>query len=143
MKYALALFGLTIAHEYAYYWLPGVPVRVYSAFGGLHMLALAIACLYLLFHRLTDWKVSVVILASLVITVIESALVAVCGSWYAFIYTGPPIFIDKCDAMTGNTLGKPLAYTFATLSLLIMPRIWNKKWPTRQSGKSLTRKSLS
>lgn len=131
MKYALGLLGITLAHEYAYYWFPGVPVRIYSALGGIHMLALAVACLYLLFHRLTDWKVSLVILTSLCLTVVESALVGICGSWYAFIYTGPPIFIDKCDAMTGTHWAKPLAYTFATLSLIILPRIWRTPWAMR------------
>ena len=128
MKYAICLLAITLAHFYSYYWLGSVPVRVYSALGGIHMLAMAIAMLYLLFHRLTDWKVALVLMTSLAITVIESALVSVCGSWYAFVYTGPPIFVDKCDAMTGSSLAKPLAYTFATLSLIILPRIWNKNW---------------
>lgn len=132
MNYALSLLGITLAHFYGYYWLGGVPVRVYSALGGIHMLAMAIAMLYLLFHRISDWKVALVLMASLCITVIESALVGICGSWYAFVYTGPPIFIDKCDAMTGHTLAKPLAYTFATLSLIILPRIWNKNWDRRE-----------
>lgn len=137
MKYALGLLGVTLAHFYLYYALPGVPARVSYALSGVHMLALAIACLYLCFHRLTDWKVSLVILTSLCITIIESSLVAICGSWYAFVYSGPYLAGDKCDLMTGTHWAKPLAYTFATLALIILPRIWNnKKWPMRQDGTS-------
>ena len=134
MKWAFGLLCITVMRYYGYYVISAPAPRTALAFSGVHALALSIAVLYLIFHRMTDWRASVLVMMAMGITVIESSLIAVCGSWYAFIYKGPPLFGDTCELMTGSTLAKPLAYTLATLSLIILPRVWNRKWATRNSG---------
>lgn len=131
MKYAFGLLVLTLSRFYLYYFIPYPAPRVVLALNGMFVLALSITIMYLLFHRMTDWRASVLVLMSMCITAVEASLIAVCGSWYAFVYKGPPLFGDTCDLMTGNSLAKPLAYTIATLSLIILPRIWRTPWAMR------------
>lgn len=131
MKYAVILLAITITRYYGYYFIPGVPARVAAAMGGLHVLALGITVMVLLFKRMTDWRVMIILMASLIVTLVESSLIAVCGSWYAFVYEGDPLFGDKCELMLNRPLSKPLAYTLFTIALIIIPLIWNKSWMRR------------
>lgn len=130
MPFAIGLLILTLARYYGYYFIDGVPARVSFAFGGIHQMALAVAVFCLIFHRISNWQVAVVLMAALFITVVESSLIAVCGSWYAFKYVGPPLVGDSCELMLGRPFTKPMAYTLATLSAIILPRIWGKAWGT-------------
>jgi hypothetical protein len=130
MKFAIALLVLTVTRYYGYYFMTGVPARITLAFSGMQQVALAGGMVYLLFKRVSDWRVAVLLLLSLFITVVESSLIAVCGSWYAFIYTGPPLKGDSCELMTGMTISKPLAYTLFTLAAIVLPRVWGTRWGT-------------
>lgn len=134
MKYAFGLLLITIIRYYGYYALPYPSHRVAAAFGGIHVLCLSIAMLWMVFRRLSDWRSSVLIMAALTIAVAESLFIAVCGSWYAFIYKGPYIAGDSCNVMTGMEWSKPIGYTVAILLVLILPRMWSKKWVMRRSG---------
>lgn len=115
---------LTLVAQYGYYFMDGVPVRVYYALNGFQMLAFALLAYYLLFHRVTNFASIVILAIAILIAVAESTLVAICGSWYAFIYVGPPIVGDRCEIMTGLPFSKPFAYTLATLTAIILPRVW-------------------
>lgn len=91
-----AVLLMTLIANYGYYFI-GTPVRTFYALNGLQMLAFALLAYYLLFHRVTKPRDMVLLAIAILITIAESTLVAICGSWYAFIYTGPPLTGDRCD----------------------------------------------
>ena len=56
---------------------------------------------YSAFRRWTDWRAGFLLLMALAIGLVENTMVAVCKSWYAFIYDGAALFGNTCTVMTG------------------------------------------
>lgn len=131
LSLAFAVLVAVILTHYGYYFIPGNNSRIFYAMNGLQGIALASAMIALAFRRITDWRVSLVLICAFVISCFENMLVFVCGSWYAFIYEGPILKGDKCENMLGMTISKPLAFAIFTTILMAVPRIWNKKWPRK------------
>jgi hypothetical protein len=125
-----------LAQHYLYYLVPWNAARVAYAVGGIQQTVLAGFVMVLLFKRVTDWRVTLITLAAMVISLVENALVGICGSWYAFVYSGPSLKGDKCELMTGFQFAKPLAYTLFTLAIIILPRIWKKPWMVRNEQRT-------
>ena len=136
IRVAYGILFLTLAQHYLYYLVPWNAARVAYAVGGIQQTALAGFVMYLLFKRVTDWRVTLITLVAMGISLVENALVGICGSWYAFVYSGPSLRGDKCELMSGFQFAKPLAYTLFTLALIILPRIWSRKWMVRNEQRT-------
>ena len=107
---SFVLLCSVLAWHYGY-WIAGafdlVPQRVFYATGGVAALLFALAVIALLLGKVRDWRAAFLMLLAACIAAMEGAMVAVCGSWYAFVYSGPPIKADLCEAATGLPLHTP------------------------------------
>ena len=98
---------------------------------GLQDLALVTVIGHLVFHRWSSWRATILLMVALTIAAVESLMIFVCGSWYAFIYTGPLVpNADRCEMMTGLQVSRALAFSLATLTAIILPQVWSKRWGT-------------
>jgi hypothetical protein len=122
------LFFSTLAHHYGYLLFPDlVPVRVYNALTGVWGLVVLIVLVQLLFKRCTDWRSAMLILLSAAIAFVENSMVAVCRSWYAFIYTGPTLKGNICTEMTGLSISPFFLLTLILFGLVVLGFMWARK----------------
>lgn len=127
LYFAFALLVLTLLQHYGYYFVDGVPARVFYALSGIQSTAVTATMLYLLFRKIQDWRVVIVLLITAIIALAENLMIAVCGSWYAFVYSGARIDGDKCEVMLNTVISKPIAYALITFGAIFLPLMWNKR----------------
>jgi hypothetical protein len=131
---AVAVLVAVVLTHYGYYFVEGNSARIQWATIGLQGLIVSVAMVSLMFRRIVDPRAVLVMLVAFVVSIIENLMIFVCGGWYAFVYSGPAIRGDKCEAMMGHEVSRPVAFTLATLSLILIPKIWNKKWYRTTTG---------
>jgi len=105
----------TLMHHYGDWLIPLVPQRVYVALWGIWSLTAVVVITYSLFRRWNDWRAGFVMMLALGIGFIETGMIAVCKSWYAFVYVGEAQFGNTCTNMTGLTISPWLMSGFGLL----------------------------
>ena len=126
LRVAIAFFGMTLLRHYGYYFIPGVPARIAAALMGLHTLFLIGLLVYFMFNKIQDWRVVIVLLMACIVAFAENTMIAICGSWYAFVYRGPMLAGDTCEAMTNAVVSKPMAFALLTFGAIFLPLMWKK-----------------
>ena len=129
MQYALAgtLLASTLIYHYGFWWA-AQPVRFHAWMGGMQGLALLVIAMVSVFKRWTNWKAVCILIAASAYNVVEYGRTAICGGWYNFAYSGPPIYGDRCEVMTGLTLDKAVFFSLTTTLAIALPTIWKNKW---------------
>jgi hypothetical protein len=126
LQLAIAFLAMTLLRHYGYYFLPGVPARVAGALMGIHTLFLLCLIVFLMFNKIQDWRALIVLLVACIVAFAENTMIAVCGSWYAFVYRGPMLVGDTCEAMTNAVVSKPMAFALVTFGAIFLPLMWKK-----------------
>lgn len=127
---ASLVLAATLLQHYGYYLYDVAPARMFMALAGIQGVVIAVLVLHMLFNRWYDWKAALILMAAMIYQFVENAMIAVCGSWYAFVYVGPPVVADKCELMLNRPISYPAIAAITTTLAIIAPRVIGKKWGT-------------
>ena len=98
---------------------------------GVQGLILTLILITSVFQRWTKWWPVAILIVATTYNLVEYGRTLICGGWYNFVYSGPPLMGDRCELMLGMTLDKPIFFAITTSVAIMLPTILKNQWGRR------------